>query len=367
MYLQHITLSNFKSYENAEFDFCENVNGIVGENGCGKTNLLDAIYYLCFSKSFFSSQDQYSVRFNTDFFSIYGDFVNRMQQNSTRIGCTYKLGKGKSMKANKKEYSRFSDHIGLYPLVMVSPYDSDIINEGSEVRRKFFDMIISQFDKEYLQQLIAYQKIILQRNTLLKEFIEQRNYEPTLIEIFDSQIIPLGEYIYQKRKEFIENILPVFNQHYQYLSQGREQVDIQYESGLNDCSFAEGMKKNEWADRKSGYTNFGIHKDDFNFLIDGRSVKRFGSQGQQKSYALALKLSQFDYIFERKGIKPILLLDDIFDKLDKKRTSQLLDLVGKDHFGQVFITDTDEVRVNAILNERGIEHKIFRINRMHNA
>ena len=151
MYLQHITLSNFKSYENAEFDFCENVNGIVGENGCGKTNLLDAIYYLCFSKSFFSSQDQYSVRFNTDFFSIYGDFVNRMQQNSTRIGCTYKLGKGKSMKANKKEYSRFSDHIGLYPLVMVSPYDSDIINEGSEVRRKFFDMIISQFDKEYLQ------------------------------------------------------------------------------------------------------------------------------------------------------------------------------------------------------------------------
>ena len=363
MYLSHITLANFKSYDNAEFDFCENVNGIVGENGCGKTNLLDAIYYLCFSKSFFSSQDQYSVRFDTDFFSIYGDFVNRKQQNSTRIGCTYKTGKGKSMKANKKEYSRFSDHIGLYPLVMVSPYDSDIINEGSEVRRKFFDMIISQFDKEYLQQLIAYQKIILQRNTLLKNFIEQRNYDPSLLEVFDNQLIPLGNYIYQKRKDFIENILPIFNQHYQYLSQGREQVNIQYESGLNDNTFADGMRQNEWADRKSGYTNFGIHKDDFTFLIDGRSVKRFGSQGQQKSYALALKLSQFDYIFERKGIKPILLLDDIFDKLDKKRTSQLLDLVGKDHFGQVFITDTDEVRVNAILNERGIEHKIFRISR----
>ena len=363
MYLQHITLSNFKSYENAEFDFCENVNGIVGENGCGKTNLLDAIYYLCFSKSFFSSQDQYSVRFNTDFFSIYGDFVNRMQQNSTRIGCTYKLGKGKSMKANKKEYSRFSDHIGLYPLVMVSPYDSDIINEGSEVRRKFFDMIISQFDKEYLQQLISYQIIILQRNTLLKNFIEHGNYDATLIEVFNNQLIPLGEYIYLKRKEFIEKILPIFNQHYQYLSQGYENVDIVYESGLVETSFAEGLRKNEWSDRKSGYTNFGIHKDDFILLIDGRSVKRFGSQGQQKSFALALKLSQFDYIFERKGIKPILLLDDIFDKLDKKRTSQLLDLVGKDHFGQVFITDTDEVRVNAILNERGIEHKIFRINR----
>ena len=361
IYLQHITLANFKSYENAEFDFCENVNGIVGENGCGKTNLLDAIYYLCFCKSFFSSQDQYSVRFDSDFFAIHGDFVNRMQQNSTHISCTYKVGKSKSMRANKKEYSRFSDHIGLYPLVMVSPYDSDIINEGSEVRRKFFDMIISQFDKEYLQQLIAYQKIILQRNTLLKNFIEQRTFDPSLIEIFDNQLIPLGNYIYQKRKEFIESILPVFNQHYQYLSQGREKVDIQYESGLNENDFAEGLRQNERADRKSGYTNFGIHKDDFLFLIDGRSVKRYGSQGQQKSYALALKLSQFDYIYERKGIKPILLLDDIFDKLDKKRTSQLLDLVGKDHFGQVFITDTDEVRVNDILSGRGIEHKIFRI------
>lgn len=363
MYLQHISLANFKSYENAEFDFCENVNGIVGENGSGKTNLLDAIYYLCFCKSFFSSQDQYSVRFNSDFFSIYGDFVNRMQQNSTRIGCIYKSGKGKSMKANKKEYSRFSDHIGLYPLVMVSPYDNDIINEGSEVRRKFFDMIISQFDKEYLQQLIAYQKIIQQRNTLLKNFIEHGNYEASLVEVFNNQLIPLGEYIHQKRKEFIEKILPIFNQHYQYLSLGLENVNIIYESGLNEMSFADGMRKNEWADRKSGYTNFGIHKDDFQFLIDERSVKRFGSQGQQKSYALALKLSQFDYIFERKSIKPILLLDDIFDKLDKKRTSQLLDLVGKEHFGQVFITDTDEVRVNAILSERGIEHKIFRISR----
>lgn len=363
MYLQHISIANFKSYENAEFDFSENVNGIVGENGCGKTNLLDAIYYLCFCKSFFSSQDQFSVRFDTDFFSIHGDFVNRMQQNTTHISCTYKLGKHKSMKANKKEYTRFSDHIGLYPLVMVSPYDSDIINEGSETRRRFFDMIISQFDKEYLQQLISYQKIILQRNTLLKSFIEKGNYDASLIEVFNTQLIPLGEYIYQKRKEFIENILPVFNQHYQYLSQGLENVNIVYESGLENMSFTEGLSKNEFSDRKSGYTNFGIHKDDYQFLIDGRSVKRYGSQGQQKSYALALKLSQFDYIFERKGLKPILLLDDIFDKLDKKRTSQLLDLVGKDHFGQVFITDTDEVRVNAILSERNIEHRIFRISR----
>ncbi|MCQ2270611.1 MAG: DNA replication/repair protein RecF [Bacteroidales bacterium] len=363
MYLQHITLSNFKSYETAEFDFSANVNGIVGENGSGKTNLLDAIYYLCFCKSFFSSQDQFSVKFDTDFFAIHGDFVNRQQENTTHIGCTYKVGGRKSMKANQKEYDRFSDHIGRYPLVMVSPYDNDIINEGSDTRRRFFDMIISQFDKEYLQQLISYQKIILQRNTLLKSFIEHNNYDPILLEVFDNQLIPLGEYIFQKRKGFIDNILPVFNKHYQYLSQGREEVGIAYESGLQEMSFADGLKNNAITDHKSGYTTFGIHKDDFQFLIDGRSVKRFGSQGQQKSYALSLKLSQFDYIYERKGLKPILLLDDIFDKLDKKRTAQLLDLVGQDHFGQVFITDTDEVRVNEILNARNIEHQVFHITR----
>lgn len=363
MYIKHLTLSNFKSYEEGDFEFCENVNGIVGENGCGKTNLMDAIHYLCFCKSFFSSQDQYSVRFGSDFFAVYGDFYSYQQQNSTRIGCNYKLNGRKSMKANKKEYQRFSDHIGLYPLVMVSPYDSDIINEGSETRRKFFDLIISQFDKEYLQQLIAYQKVVQQRNGLLKNFLETNSFQRDLLEVFDNQLIPLGNYIYEKRKEFVENVMPVFMQHYNYLAQGLEQVSIIYESGLDEKRFEEGLIQHEMADRKSGYTNFGVHKDDYRFLIDERSVKRFGSQGQQKSFALALKLSQFDYIYGRKGIKPILLLDDIFDKLDKKRTAQLLDLVGQEHFGQVFITDTDEVRVENILSHRNIEHKIFPIKR----
>lgn len=359
MYLKNIQLANFKNWESAEFDFNANVNAIVGENGCGKTNLLDAIHYLAFCKSNFSSQDTFSVRFGTDFFAVHGEFATFQQELTNKISCVFKAGGRKSMKCNLKEYDRLSDHIGLYPLVMVSPYDNDIINDGSEVRRKFFDVIISQFDKEYLQKLIAYQKLIVQRNALLKQFIENQRVDSAYLAIFNEQLAPIGDYIFEQRRAFIENILPIFSKYYQKLSGNKEQVSIVYDSHLSLNSFANGLKINELADVKAGYTTFGIHKDDFLFLIDSNSVKRFGSQGQQKSYALALKLAQFDYIYEKKGTKPILLLDDIFDKLDKKRTAQLLDLVGQAHFGQVFISDTDEVRVHKILSEYGIDHKIF--------
>lgn len=361
MFLKNIKLSNFKNYSETEFLFSEKVNGIVGENGCGKTNLLDAIHYLSFCKSFFTPQDSFSIKFECDFFAIHGEFVSFDLGNSTKVSCAIKSPGRKIMKANQKEYSHLSDHIGLFPLVMVSPYDHDIINEGSETRRKFFDMIISQFDKDYLHHLISYQKIINQRNNLLKNFIENHNFEPSLLSIFDEQLLTPGYYIFGKRKDFIDSIRPIFQEHYKSLSGNKEIVDICYESGLMQNSMEKGFEINELADRKSGYTNFGIHKDDYIFQINDKSVKRFGSQGQQKSFALALKLSQFDYIHARKGIKPILLLDDIFDKLDKKRTSHLLDLVGQKHFGQVFITDTNEVRVKEILESHNIENKIFNL------
>jgi len=363
MYLKNIYLSNFKSYDDANFSFDENVNAIVGNNGSGKTNLLDAIYYLSFCKSYFSAHDMHSVRFDTDYFAVHGEFFNDDAESSTQISCTYKLNDRKVMKANRKEYSRLSDHIGLFPVVMVSPYDSDIINEGSEVRRKFFDMFISQFDKEYLQQLISYRKLLMQRNVLLKQFLDNQQFDSSLLQIIDEQMMPMGDFIFSCRQNFIQNILPVFQNHYQRLSNNQETVDIQYQSGLTECSYEEGLKRAAQADAKSGFTTFGIHKDDFQFFINGQPVKRFGSQGQQKSFSLALKLSQFDYFYDNKKIKPILLLDDIFDKLDNTRMAELLNLVGKEHFGQVFITDTDGERVQRILNDHSIQHNIIEIHR----
>jgi len=242
---------------------------------------------------------------------------------------------------------------------MISPYDSDLIHDGSEVRRKFFDMIISQFDKNYLQHLINYQKLIIQRNGILKQFIEQRIFDASLLQIYDEQLITHGNYIHKKRKEYLENIIYYFQNYYDFLSDKQEDIGIIYESGLSELSFEEGLKQYEVVDRKSGYTNFGIHKDDFLFTINGRSVKRFASQGQQKSFSIALKLSQFDYIYTQKKIKPILLLDDIFDKLDMNRVGRLLELVGKEEIGQVFISDTNMKRISEILDYHQIEHRIY--------
>ncbi|HNX21087.1 MAG TPA: DNA replication and repair protein RecF [Bacteroidales bacterium] len=361
MVLKNLFLTHFKNYNSAEFSFHENVNCILGNNGSGKTNLLDAIHYLSFCKSYFTAQDNFSLQFNEDFFAIHGDFYADFNENSSnRISCIYKNGR-KSMKNNQKEYDRLSDHIGLYPLIMVSPYDNDIINEGSELRRKFFDIIISQSDREYLSQLISYQKILNNKNIVLKQILNREHQNTELLQIYNDQIAPFAIYIFEKRNSFIGSILDDFKKYYNYLAQNSESVDIVYESQLQNTIFQEGLKSSEIQDLKSGFSNFGIHKDDFKFIINENPLKRFGSQGQQKSFALALKLAQYDYIYKCKNSKPLLLLDDIFDKLDGRRINQLLELVGKHHFGQVFITDTDEARIKEILFQHDIEHKIIRI------
>jgi DNA replication and repair protein RecF len=360
MYLKYLQISNFKNYEEREFDFHENVNCFVGRNGSGKTNLLDAIHYLAFCKSYFSSQDTNTIRFNCDFFAVHGLFESFENKSTAKIGCVFKNGR-KTMKANQKEYQKLSDHIGLFPLIMVSPSDNDIINEGSDTRRKFFDITISQFDKEYLQQLIAYQKIIQQRNQLLKQYQMGEKVDPALLQIYNNQLIPLGNYIFEKRNQFVSAILPDFKKYYQTLSNNNETVSIVYQSQLFELDFEKGLQEHEPQDFRATYTHFGIHKDDFLFLINEKPLKQFGSQGQQKSFSLALKLAQYDYIAIRKNLKPILLLDDIFDKLDNFRITQLLNMVGQHHFGQVFITDTDEMRLREILDKHQILSKVVPI------
>lgn len=361
MYLSNLYISNFKNYTEGTFTFHQNVNCLLGSNGSGKTNLLDAIHYLAFCKSYFTTHDQYSVKFNEEFFAIHGDFTSFEQNhNSTKISCLYKNGR-KTMKANNKDYDRLSDHYGLYPLIMVSPYDNDIINEGSETRRKFFDMIIAQSDKEFLQQLIKYHKIITQRNTILKQILNREHNDVSLLQIYNDQLSPTAQFIFSKRQQFLQNIKDNFQKYYEYLSGGKEQVALVYTSQLQDNEFDLGIQEAEAHDIRMGYSTFGIHKDDYQFLINGKPLKRFGSQGQQKSFSLALKLAQYDYVYQMKKIKPLLLLDDIFDKLDRFRIFQLLELVGKHHFGQVFISDTDEIRMQEILNTHQIAHSIFHI------
>ena len=361
MYLKSLQLVNFKNYAEGYYEFSDKVNAVVGANGSGKTNLLDAIHYMSLCKSYFLSQDGYAIRFGEEAFALHGEFHGFGDDRSRKVSCVYRQGGRKSVRFNGKEYDRLSDHIGQFPLIMVAPYDNDIIHEGSEVRRRFFDMAISQFDREYLHDLVSYHKVLSQRNVVLKQSWEAGRLDAALLQIYNDQLVPYAESVYGKRRLFVETIIPVFRKYYDYLSESKEEVEIRYLSALESQPFGLTLQQNAEADFRSGHTTAGVHKDDYDFLMDGRSVKRFSSQGQQKSFALALKLSQFDYIYNMRKLKPILLLDDIFDKLDESRISRLLDLVGNEHFGQVFLSDTDEERIVRILDRHGISHKIFRV------
>lgn len=359
MYLQNLSLINFKNYTNQEFDFCEKINCFVGNNGEGKTNLLDAIHYLSFCKSYFNPIDSQNILHNADFFVIQGTVLKGDGQDV--IYCAQKRNERKQFKLNKKEYERFSDHIGNYPLVMISPADNALISEGSEERRKYIDSVISQFDKIYLDDLINYNKALLQRNTLLKHFAELRRFDKESLEIWNQQLIGLGRKIYQRRVEFLNEFLPIFMEYFSFISGGKEHVDIDYQSQLKDADFASLLLESIEKDRILQYTTVGTHKDDLIFKMESYPLKRFGSQGQQKSFLIALKLAQFDYTRNLKGFKPILLFDDIFDKLDNFRVQKLMMLVSKNSFGQVFITDAHPERIELIFKDIRTEMKIFEI------
>lgn len=361
MYFKELKLTNFKNCSSAELSLSEKINCFIGLNGAGKTNILDAVYYLAFCKSCFSSSDKLNIKHGETFFAIHGE-LQRDDEVVDVISCVQKENSKKSFKINKKEYERLSDHIGKVPLVIISPYDSDLINGGSELRRKFVDSVISQFDALYLNNLLNYNRTLLQRNVQLKSFIDNGCFDKDLLSIWDDKLITFGQYIFEKRRQFVIDFVPVLQKYYDIISDVSEKVEMVYVSELQNNTFSELLQRNLEKDRMSTFTSSGIHKDDFNLLINGYPIKRYGSQGQQKSFVIAVKLAQFDFNYNMKGFKPILLLDDIFDKLDNNRVAQLVKLVGEDYFGQVFITDTQRQRMQYLLDNVNVNHKIFEVN-----
>lgn len=360
MYLYNLKLNNFKNYSEAEFELSEKINCFIGDNGAGKTNVLDAIYYLSFCKSYFNPVDSQNIRHGEDFFAVHGNYF-RNGDKKDQISCLQKRSTRKIFKRNKKEYDRLADHIGLLPLVMISPYDRDLINEGSEARRKYIDGVISQFDKLYLDNLLNYNKALSQRNILLKKFAETGKFDMSSVEIWDEQLIKYGNNIYEKRKSFLNEFIPIFQHYFSFISGGSEKVSVDYASQLHEENLQNLLGANLDRDRLVKYTTSGTHKDDLDFKIEGYPVKKFGSQGQQKSFVIAIKLAQFEYTKNIKGFKPILLFDDIFDKLDDKRVEMIIKLVSDNSFGQVFITDTQRKRIEKLFSRVKIDHKIYEI------
>lgn len=357
MWLQKLSLTNFKNYNEANIELSPAVNAFTGNNGAGKTNLLDAIHYLSLCKSYFNPIDVQQIKTGEEFFMVQGTF--KKNGHDELVSCALKRNQKKQFKRNKKEYARLADHIGLFPLVMVSPYDASLITGGSEERRKFIDNVISQTDNLYLDELILYNRSLLTRNALLKQIADTGKYDPALLEIYDDHLIISGNSIFQKRKAFMEIFTGIFNKHYKYLSDSAEDVELVYESLLLTDDFGCLLKRTLERDRVLERTTTGIHKDELLFSIHEMPLKKFGSQGQAKSFLIALKLAQYTYLHQQKDFRPLLMLDDIFDKLDDNRTKKLMKMVSDEDFGQIFITDTNRKRVEAVFNEIGTGVKIF--------
>lgn len=360
MYLKSLQLIQFKNYQKALVQFSPEINCFLGINGSGKTNLLDAIHYLSLTKSAFNPQDAQNIQHDQAFFSMKGTFEKN--DKSVEIQCILETRKKKQVINNGKAYEKMSEHIGLLPIVLIAPDDTALIKEGSEERRKFFDSMLSQLDKNYLARLVRYQHFLKQRNALIRQFAEQNRLDKLLLEPYDLELIQLSQWIHDERTAFIERFGPYLLQHYAEISGQREAVEIRYESQCQKPNFKDLFHQNLQKDLALKRTNTGIHKDDFVFEIDGYPLKKFGSQGQQKSFLIALKLAQFQIFKEQTGTKPILLLDDIFDKLDDFRISKMMELVANREFGQLFITDARPERSKNILGQIDADKAYFHIN-----
>ena len=357
MILQRLSLVNFKNIREAELSFCAKLNCLVGDNGTGKTNLVDAVYYLSLCKSAFNLTDGQSVNHDADFFVLEGRYT--VGGSREEVVCGFKKSGGKVLKRNGKEYAKLSEHIGLLPVVLVSPSDTALIHESGEDRRRFLDTLLSQLDREYLHQLIRYNRVLAERNKFLKAPYTLDS--AGLLDVFDAQLADAGTRIHARRRELIEQIAPHVEHFYRALSDDREQVGIAYRSELNEVPFSELLLSCRDRDRVMQHTTAGIHRDDLRLTIGGWPLRKYGSQGQQKSFLVALKLAQFEVIAAHCRYKPILLLDDIFDKLDMARVERLIRLVSDDRFGQIFITDSNKVRLDSILEGLEPEYRLFAV------
>lgn len=347
VFLKQLSIVNFKNISGAEITLGQKFNCFVGNNGTGKTTVLDAVHYLSVCKSFLNPIDSQNIKRDEPFFVINGLF--HKDEDDHAIYCALKREGKKQFKKNKKEYKRLIDHVGIFPSVIIAPTDSDIINGGSELRRKFIDAVISQLDRAYLETLMRYNKALQQRNALLKYFFENRVFKADDLDVWDVQLSELGQKIHGKRVQFLKEFIEAFQFYYQTISGSDEIIGLAYQSQMEGEKMYDLLKSNIDRDRSSTYTTIGIHKDDLQLTINDFPLKKFGSQGQQKSALVALKLAQFKVMEKKSGQTPLLLLDDIFDKLDDDRVGQLLKLVSGKTFGQIFITDTHPERVAALL------------------
>ena len=359
MFLKELSLTNYKNFESLKFSFDTKIICFVGLNGVGKTNILDSIYHLSYTKSYFNPIPSQNIKHGETFFFISGRYM--IHDKEENILVSLKKGDKKIIKRNNKLYKKFSDHIGKIPLVLISPDDRNLIIEGSETRRKFIDGIISQTDKEYLNNLIDYNKTLKQRNALLKMFYDNSESVRKTIDIYDRQLSSDAQKIYDKRREFLNEFIPIFKSRYKELSNDKENVEIKHSSDISpDQNLYKLLKNSLEKDLRFQYTTKGIHKDDLNLSLDNFPIKKYGSQGQQKTFLIAMKLAQFDYL-SKLDSKPILLLDDIFDKLDDTRVKQIINLVNQEKFNQIFISDTNKTRSENIIKKVNKSYKIFEI------
>lgn len=358
MILQTLSIINYKNLQQAELQFSPKINCFIGNNGMGKTNLLDAVYYLSFCKSYTNPIDTQIIFHDADVCMLQGRYHTERGEEE-EIYSAIRRRQKKQFRRNKKEYERLSDHIGLIPLVMISPADNELITGVSEERRKFMDMAISQFNHEYLRSLVRYNKALQQRNVLLKS--DEEAIDPDLLELWEEQLVTEGNFIHREREVFIETFTPIFNRFYASISRSNEEVSFTYNSQLNDEDFGERLRRNRQRDIIVGHTTVGIHRDELEMLLDGYPIKKVGSQGQNKTFFVSLKLAQFHFLLQAGESTPILLLDDIFDRLDASRVEEIVKLVSGPEFGQIFLSDTNRGSLDRILQRTGNNAHIYSV------